>query len=113
MSAGRRQGEQNMKHDHETRISLLEQTNTHIFLALERIEKRFDKMEEKMNAEFKSVREEIKDVRGEIKDIKKEIKEIKSEGWAQMRWILMFIIAFMGSPILINIVNYFRQIYIR
>jgi len=38
-----------MKNDQETRLSLLEQTSSHIYQSLERMEKRFDKADEKFD----------------------------------------------------------------
>lgn len=38
--------------DSETRLALLEQTNKHIYETLNRIEKRFDKLESKIDKNF-------------------------------------------------------------
>lgn len=86
MNAAERFAEVKMsKNSQETRIALLEQSNSYIQETLTRIEKRFestDKRFDKIDDQFKNLRFELGDIR--------------RESWTQMRWILAFIIAFMG-----------------
>jgi uncharacterized Rmd1/YagE family protein len=73
------------KNSQETRIALLEQSNLYIKETLERIEKRF----EFINKRFDIIDDYFKSLRSELGDVRRE-------SWTQMRWILAFIIAFMG-----------------
>ncbi len=58
----------------DTRIALLEQSNNHIYEALQRIEKRFDDVEKKLDKRFD--------------EMDKKIDKFDSRLWTNFYWVL-------------------------
>ena len=81
--------EVNMKHNgnnsHETRISLLEQSITNINETLIRFEKRFDKLDQKIDQGFKDVNNRIDQTNNKIDQ---GIKDINGRMWTNFFWML-------------------------
>jgi hypothetical protein len=76
------------KNSQDVRIALLEQSHTNIQEALSKLDKRFDSIEKRFDR-----------IDNYLNDFRSDMHSIRQEGWAQMRWVLIFIIGFMGSPI--------------
>ena len=92
MNAARVNEEKEMKaNEMGNRVVRIETIIEHINFMLERIDKRFDAIEERLDKN----------------DVK--IESIRKEGWAQMRWILTFLIALCASPFITNIIQYFHS----
>ena len=85
--------EDSMKNDQPTRIALLEQTNSHIYETLERMEKRFDRVDEsikQMNGDINSLRIEM------VKNIHEESKYNGNRSWLQFGFLFTLIAAVLG-----------------
>lgn len=80
--------------DQKIRISLLESNMIHVNESMHRLESQFNKIDRYFD-----------NVDNKLERIRSDIVEGKKENWSQMRWILAFVIALFGSPVIYQVIK--------
>lgn len=89
----------------DTRVALLEQSITNVNESLKRMEGKFERIDKRFDEVVSTIEKKHHELDAKIEKVKGEVSTVRSEGWSQMRWVIGFMIAFMSSPILTEVIK--------
>ncbi len=103
MKAFKREGEQDMKD--ESRIVRVETVIENLQYILEKMDKRFDKIEIDLKDMQRGISNKFDQINDRFHDLHKESK-------VHFRWMMAFGVAILGSPLVVSLINYFHSVKI-